>query len=77
MIFSTYIFFWTWKNFRIHANFIGIFQKMNLLPQFFLEMVVIGLLGGFGGRAAGVVGHGRAWSGRAWRWSARALKGCG
>ena len=50
---------------------------MNLLPQFFLEMVVIGLLGGFGGRAAGVVGHGRAWSGRAWRWSARALKRCG
>ena len=42
-----------------------IFQKMNLLPQFFLEMVVIGLLGGVGGRA-GVVGHGRAWSGRAW-----------
>ena len=38
---------------------------MNLLPQFFLEMVVIGLLGGVGGRE-GVVGHGRARSGRAW-----------
>ena len=69
--FSPKTFFWTLKNFRIYVGTFYVFQKMNVLPQFFYGMVVIGSLSmvGDGGGCGGV---GRALGGR-WESVGRAL----
>ena len=59
------------KKFRIYAHFS---EKMNLLPQFFYRMVVIGLLSMVGdGTGVGVL-HWEALGGR-WEGVGRALGG--